>query len=74
MTRVTPLDWYAEAIPFEELLEIARNHIQSCSAQGREAVQCCAREVERQKLCPCAASREQIVAALVSAFLASEGE
>lgn len=74
MTRVTPLDWYAEAIPFEELLQIASTRIRACNAQGRPEVARCAREVVRQKLCPCAASEDQIVEALVSEFLASEGE
>ncbi|MCW8907896.1 MAG: hypothetical protein OQL28_11660 [Sedimenticola sp.] len=71
MSGTTPLDSYAEAIPFEELLTIARGHIHACNAHGRKAVQRCAREVVREKLCPCAGSEEQIVEALVEAFLAT---
>ncbi len=69
MTRTTPLDWYAEAIPFEELLEIARSRIGQCNARSRPEVYQCALQVVRQKLCPCAASEEQIVNALVDEFL-----
>jgi len=71
MSGITPLDGYSEAIPFEELLEIARSHIHACNAQGRDALRRCAREVVREKLCPCAGSEEQIVQALVEAFLDS---
>lgn len=71
MSGITPLDSYAEAIPFEELLTMARNHIDACNAHGREAVQRCARELVQEKLCPCAGSEEQIVEALVDAFLVS---
>lgn len=71
MARTTPLDGYAEAIPFEELLQLARAHIHACKAQGRDAVRRCAREVVRKKLCPCIGSEEQIVEALVVAFLAT---
>lgn len=69
MTGATPLDGYAEAIPFEELLAIARNHIDACNAHGWVSVQRCAREVVQEKLCPCVGSEEQIVQALVDAFL-----
>lgn len=71
MNGTTPLDGYAEAIPFEELLTIARSHIHACNAHGQGAVQRCAREVVKEKLCPCVGSEEQIVEALVDAFLAT---
>jgi|GEM_PF-3007178 len=69
MTKATPLDWYSEAIPFEELLEIARSQIRQCNARSRPEVYQCALQVVRDKLCPCAASEEQLVNALVDEFL-----
>lgn len=69
MAKTTPLDGYAASIPFEELLEIARARIDQCSARSRPEVYQCALWVVRQKLCPCAASEEQIVNALVDEFL-----
>lgn len=69
MTKTTPLDWYAEAIPFDELLQIARSHIDQCNARSRPEVYQCALQVVRQKLCPCAASEVQLVNALVDEFL-----
>lgn len=69
MTKTTPLDWYAEAIPFEELLAIARARITECNARSRPEVYRCALQVVREKLCPCAASEEQVVDALVKEFL-----
>lgn len=69
MTKATPLDWYSEAIPFEELLQITRSRIMLCNTHSRSGVYQCALQVVRQKLCPCVASEEQIVNALVDEFL-----
>ena len=69
MTKTTPMDWYSEAIPFEELLGIARSHIAQCNAHSRLEVYQCALQVVRNTLCPCAASETQIVDALVDEFL-----
>ncbi len=73
MTKATPLDGYSEAIPFAELLEIARARITQCNAHSRPEVYQCALQVVRQKLCPCAASEEQIVNAVVDEFLHERG-
>lgn len=68
MTNRVHADGYSEAIPIDELLEMARADIARCGAQSDEAIHQCAENIVRQRLCPCAASVSAIVEALVEEY------
>lgn len=68
MSKTITLDNYAEAIPIEELVELARADVNSCSAKSDETIRLCADRVVRTKLCPCASSVDAIVEAVVDEY------
>ena len=69
MTQTTPMDSYAEAIPIDELVELARVNIDKCATQSTQAIRQCAENIVRLKLCPCASSIDAIVDAVVTEYL-----
>lgn len=68
MTNRIHADGYSEAIPIDELLEMAKADLAKCGAEPEEAIRQCAEKVIREKLCPCASSVAAIVDALVEEF------
>lgn len=68
MTNRIHADGYSEAIPIDELLEMARADLARCGVESEEAIRQCAEQVVREKLCPCASSVVAIVDALVEEF------
>lgn len=68
MTRRIYADGYAEAIPIDELVKLARADVDSCAVKSDEVVRKCAERVVRSKLCPCAASVDSIVAAVADEY------
>ena len=69
MTQTTPLDSYAEAIPIDELVRLARVDIKACATHSNQIIRQCAENVVRTKLCPCASSVDAIVDAVVDEYL-----
>jgi len=61
-------DGYSEAIPIDDLVEMARADISRCAVQTDEVVRQCAENVVREKLCPCASSVSDIVDAVVEEY------
>lgn len=68
MTNRIHADGYSEAIPIDELLEMARADIARCGAQSDEAIRQCAENIVRERRCPCASSVSTIVDAVVEEY------
>lgn len=67
-------DTYSEAIPWEELMEIAKADMNACKDnQCKESLRECAEKIVQSKVCPCAADSEPIIQALVDEFLKQLG-
>lgn len=76
MKGVTHSGGYSEAIPIDEIVGMAKADIDRCKARTDEEIQRCAEKVVREKLCPCAASVDRIVAMVVEEYrrqLGAEG-
>lgn len=61
-------DGYSEAIPTDELAEIARAVGEECRRRPDADVRKCAERIVRHKLCPCASSVDPLVDAVVQEF------
>ena len=59
---------YWEAIPIDEIVGMAKADIDRRQARTGEEIQRCADKVVREKLCPCAASVDRIVAMVVEEY------
>ena len=68
MSKRIHADGYSEAIPIDELVEMARADIARCGLQSDEAIRQCAENIVREKLCPCASSVSTIVDAVVDEY------
>ncbi len=67
-------DNYSEAIPWEELMAIARADMNACKDKHcKETLRECAEKIVQSKVCPCAADSASIVQALVDEFLRQLG-
>ena len=63
-------DSYAEAIPWKELMELAKADMNACKDnQCKETLRECAEKIVKSKVCPCASDSEPIVQALVDEYL-----
>lgn len=61
-------DSYSDAIPIDELLEMARRDVARCGDESEDAIRRCAEIIVREKLCPCASSISEIVDVLVEEY------
>lgn len=68
MHRYVHADGYSEAIPADELAELARTVARACAAHEEQEVRRCAERVVRERLCPCAESVPSLVNAVVTEF------
>lgn len=68
MTNRIHAGGYSEAIPIDDLLEMARADIARCGVQSDEAIRQCAENIVRERLCPCASSVSTIVDAVVEEY------
>ena len=68
MTTRNHADGYSEAIPIDDLVRCAQEDAQRCGTRSAEEIRRCAYRVVREKLCPCAASVDQIVDKIVEEF------
>lgn len=59
---------YSEAIPIDELVELAKTDLDSCAAESDEVIRDRADRLVRSKLCPCASSVDTIVDAVVGEY------
>jgi len=67
-------DTYSEAIPWEELMELAKADMNACKDnQCKETLRECAEKIVQSKVCPCASDSEPIIQALVDEFLKQLG-
>lgn len=66
--RYAHADGYAEAIPIDELVAIARAVADECGQRAESDVHECAQRIVRSRLCPCAASVDALVDAVVTEF------
>lgn len=62
-------DGYSEAIPIDELVQLAKTDIASCGDCSEKSIRKCAEKLVRDKLCPCAYSVESIVDAVVDEYI-----
>lgn len=68
MKRCTHTDGYSEAIPIDDLMDIASADDAMCGAQSDEVIRRCAEYIVREKMCPCASSVSAIVDVIVEEF------
>ena len=69
MTQITLMDSYAEAIPINELVQLAWVDINKCTTHSQQIIRQCAENVVRSKLCLCASSVDAIVDAVLEEYL-----
>ena len=62
-------DWMWDAIPYYELLDVARARISECESRSDEEIRCCAVEVVQAHLCKCCSTEPTIVGAIVDEFV-----
>lgn len=58
-----------DAIPYYELLDVARARISECESRSDEEIRCCAVEVVQAHLCKCCSTEPTIVGAIVDEFV-----
>lgn len=68
MFKYRHADGYSEAIPADELAEIARAVGDECRGRSESEVRACAERLVQLKLCPCASSVDALVDAVVEEF------
>lgn len=68
MFRYEHADGYSEAIPIDDLVEIAEAVGEECTTRSEVEVRACAERMVRSKLCPCASSVDPLVDAVVEEF------
>lgn len=66
--RYVHADGYSEAIPIDELVGIAKSVAEECGSNSEREVRDCAERTVRSRLCPCAASVDALVDAVVTEF------
>lgn len=67
-------DSYSEAIPWEELVELAKADMNACKdIHCKETLRECAEKIVLSKVCPCVADFAPIVQALVDEYLKQLG-
>ena len=63
-------DTYLDAIPWEELVELAKADMDGCKdIHCKETLRECAEKIVQSKVCPCAADSAPIVQSLVDEYL-----
>lgn len=63
-------DEYSQAIPWDELVELAKTDMDACKAtHSKEALRECAEKIVLSKVCSCATESAPIVDALVDEYL-----
>jgi len=60
---------YSEAIPIDDLVQLAKEDVKKCNSHSEQVIRRCAAKVVRKKLCPCASSVDAIVDAVVDEYL-----
>lgn len=62
-------DSYSEAIPIDYLVKMAEADINACGDKSEQVIRQCADKLVRQELCPCAASVDSIVEAVIDEYM-----
>lgn len=68
-TNRTGLGEILDAVPWDEIVELATTKAEACNARSEEDLSKCAREAVRSKLCLCVSDEEQLVEAVVGEYL-----
>lgn len=58
-----------DAIPYYELLDIAKSRISECELKSEEEIRRCATDVVQAHLCKCCSTEPTIVGAIVDEFV-----
>ena len=67
-------DSYSEAIPWEDLVALAKTDMNACKdTHCKETLRECAEKIVQSKVCPCVADYDPIVQALVDEYLRQLG-
>lgn len=62
-------DCYADAIPMDKLIKLAKEDINACGATCEKSIRVCAEKVVLANVCPCVVSASPIVDSVVDEYM-----